>query len=653
MRPDNYWTFHADGSVDLRTPFVSLLGLFPALDHAPLRTTGVAIERFPGGGKVTYTTLQGVLELAFVEAEGGLAIRPTLRDWTAETHWLYVAANARITGARKLFRQGMGFSGPTGFIDLTHGAGESWAWDSYLMGGLIAEDGNTLAMGIPEHLPARSRFQIYNRRHTYNFRNREHPYDEAFFEAGFALEKTKQPPEVNFPTLYFQTGGTPWQTMRNLAFTVARVAGVRPLKPATCHWCSWYHRGHYLTQEELETFLDNARERKLRLDSIQIDDGYQPWHGDWLEHNDRWPGGLEAAFESIRTFGYNPGIWVGPFMVQNRSRLYREHPDWVLHDHSGKPVVKWANYEATNLAEETYILDTSHPDALAYLGEVFRQLRGWGATFFKTDFTEWGFVDSTQVRRHTPGKTSAQYFDEALRTIREAIGEDAHWLACISFFAPFLPYADSVRVTSDVGETWPMKEPPEPDGEGGGVPNVIAESLHTQYFNQVLWQNDPDVTYLRDYHMHMKPSEVRALALFNGMLGGSVNTSDHFHKLTSEQLALWQFIEPGPGTETARPPFWGQDRPLHTLVRFYPEIGGAAVLFLNPHTKTETEYVNLRKLCNWPKATVFEWGPEGAKRLGSTNHLYLELPAHEARLYYLHPQGEAPPAGMTLGGKMG
>ncbi|MGE5557992.1 MAG: hypothetical protein ACM3WV_05195 [Bacillota bacterium] len=55
-------------------------------------------------------------------------------------------------------------------------------------------------------------------------------------------------------------------------------------------------------------------------------------------------------------------------------------------------------------------MDTSHPEAFAYLRHVFRTLRKWGAVFYKIDFLDWGFKDSTKVKRHAPGKTSMQYF---------------------------------------------------------------------------------------------------------------------------------------------------------------------------------------------------------------------------------------------------
>ncbi len=52
--------------------------------------------------------------------------------------------------------------------------------------------------------------------------------------------------------------------------------------------------------------------------------------GDWWVNEEKLPGGLEPLVERIRALGMEFGIWVEPEMVNEDSRLYREHPDWAL-----------------------------------------------------------------------------------------------------------------------------------------------------------------------------------------------------------------------------------------------------------------------------------------------------------------------------------
>lgn len=48
---------------------------------------------------------------------------------------------------------------------------------------------------------------------------------------------------------------------------------------------------------------------------FQIDDGWQKSVGDWDVNTDRFPLGLKAVTEKIRSEGLIPGIWVAPLIV--------------------------------------------------------------------------------------------------------------------------------------------------------------------------------------------------------------------------------------------------------------------------------------------------------------------------------------------------
>lgn len=60
--------------------------------------------------------------------------------------------------------------------------------------------------------------------------------------------------------------------------------------------------------------------------------------GDWTPNPDRFPNGLEPLVDNVTDLkvansstNLRFGIWVEPEMVNPRSALYHEHPDWVLH----------------------------------------------------------------------------------------------------------------------------------------------------------------------------------------------------------------------------------------------------------------------------------------------------------------------------------
>ena len=161
------------------------------------------------------------------------------------------------------------------------------------------------------------------------------------------------------------------------------------------------------------------------------------------------------------------------------------------------------------------MLDTSHPEALAYLKTVFETMRSWGFRLFKTDFMLWNMQDSSKVCRYGKGKTSVEILRDTLQVIREAIGEESYLLGCIAPFLPFIGYADGMRIAGDVGAQWNGAYSPE---------NLLREITADNYFQQIYWQNDPDGVMLRDFDNFLTSREIRSLALLQAISGGVVTT---------------------------------------------------------------------------------------------------------------------------------
>lgn len=334
---------------------------------------------------------------------------------------------------------------------------------------------------------------------------------------------------------------------------------------------------HNLDQKTLEEYLDGFKQyhEEVPFTHIQIDAGYFPACGDWLDDFYRFPQGLKHAAETILKAGYEPGIWIGPFMVGDTSRLFREHPDWMLKDRKGGYVHPWQWYNEPKpwgyADYDYYVLDTSHPDAMEYLRTVFTTLRQWGITLFKTDFMFWGLQNSANVIRHTPGKTSVEYYRDILKMIRESIGEDAKWLGCIAPFIPSLGFVDIMRVAGDVGAQW--------EEDGFGPSNMIQELVADQYFNNVYWQNDPDAVMLRDFHISLKPAQIEALALLAAMSGSTIYTSDPIHKIGKDRLDFLRFIRPR-HLVNAEYPFWSEQNDEICILQRLK--GRTLVFFFNP-----------------------------------------------------------------------
>ena len=442
---------------------------------------------------------------------------------------------------------------------------------------------------------------------------------------GLRTERMKRS-AVLLPEFYIEYSETIESGLENVAKKIGREMRARLAAPPAYHWCSWYYCYHNFNRIQLEDYLTGLEklEEKPPIRYFQIDAGYFPSAGDWLECTERFPLGLQEAFERINQAGYLPGIWVGAFMVGNRSKLYRQHPDWILYDLDDKPVRPWITDNEPKpwgyQDEEYYILDTSHPDAMEYMRNVFATLHGWGARMFKTDFMLWGLQDSSRVKRHTPGKTSVEYFREYLQMIREAIGEESYWLGCIAPFLPFVGYADGMRIGGDVGSSW--------NGEFGPQ-NMMRCLVGNNYTNHNYYQIDPDAVMLREFQIRLNEREIYSLALLAAMSGSCIYTSDPLHLIKKDRRDLFFFLKPDIRRK-ANIPFLDEERKEMVFVQHGKN--SSLIFILNKSETTLKEAYTLQQL-GIPTSYSVVRVKTGEQEVLWKQKLLVDIEPHDCRLY--------------------
>ena len=381
------------------------------------------------------------------------------------------------------------------------------------------------------------------------------------FQQVFKFDTTQCPPALTVLTLWDQkerTGLSRCESERLVIFEsdqvedglrawAAIVAQSSPNPPRVnseqiIGWSSWYNLYANISEKIILEYLEGVKTvtqlENLPLRVFQVDEGFTEELGDWLEVKPKFPRGMKPIMDDIRAAGFIPGLWIGPFMVGNRSNLYRNHPDWVVKDRqTGGPLVQWrlvGEVRFAKLSEEYYVLDATHPEAFEYLRQVFRTWRHeWGCEYFKTDFMHFG-SDHGPDRAvwHTPGMTRIEIWRKVAEMIRAEIG-DAIWLGCGCPLWSAVGLVDAIRIGNDVGVEW----------KGRLSAQSLLNDLSTRnYANYVLWQVDPDCILLRDKHHDLTDQEVRSLAFYAGMSGGILMTSDDLQDLTDERMRLWKFI---------------------------------------------------------------------------------------------------------------
>ncbi|MEV5435982.1 glycoside hydrolase family 36 protein [Streptomyces sp. NPDC052682] len=260
--------------------------------------------------------------------------------------------------------------------------------------------------------------------------------------------------------------------------------GLPAPRPAPTVWCSWYEYFTDVTEDDIHENLRAMDTLDLPIDVVQIDDGYQQALGDWLTLSGRFRSRADIA-EKIRARGRRAGIWTAPFLVAPASALATEHPEWLVRDPDGTPL-----HAGHNWGHDLYVLDTTHPEAAAYLTEVFTTLREEGYDYFKVDFLYAGAMDGV---RHAD-VDALQAYRSCIRLIREAIGPEAYLLGCGAPILPSLGLFDAMRVSPD---TAPHRRPEADDFSQPGQAPAEFTGVGRQWQHGRLWINDPDCLMAR------------------------------------------------------------------------------------------------------------------------------------------------------------
>ncbi|MDZ7725280.1 MAG: hypothetical protein U5R06_21300 [candidate division KSB1 bacterium] len=178
--------------------------------------------------------------------------------------------------------------------------------------------------------------------------------------------------------------------------------------------------------------------------------------------------------------------------------------------------------------------------------------------------------------------------------------------------------------------------------------NMFRESQADQYLNNVLWQNDPDVIFLRDYDTPFNETERRSIALWAGILGGTLTTSDRFSMLDAEAVELWRFLVPE-RRATAELPFWSTDREHPVAVRPFDNSNAWAILIVNTTDAVFEKIYDLQQLIGRKSAYCFEWNVGHCKPLGQRSNLSVTLAAHASVLYAAQTDSRSLPEDLRLG----
>ena len=334
--------------------------------------------------------------------------------------------------------------------------------------------------------------------------------------------------------------GNDWRKLLlEYAQITAKEMGVKPIDPAEnlTGYCTWYY--YYADVTEAD-FLENVDVLKTKVGSgyspavIQIDDGYQPFQGDWMDQDSSWPTPLPEIARRITDAGITAGIWLMPFVASTASRTFREHPDWFVKNSAGEPLVfsGWSPPPDHLWAS----LDATIPAVREHIRNFMLHFRKMGFRYFKLDGLHFGLSSGVYS---DPSATPLSAFRLALQTIREAV-PDAVILGCWPPFIGCLGFTDHCRVSVDTARYWVDESPDYPNNSSPfscGILGSLQGTLANWWKNDIWFRADPDVIMARADQVTYTIGEARLSAAM-GILTGICLTSDHLGRITSERMEI-------------------------------------------------------------------------------------------------------------------
>ena len=287
--------------------------------------------------------------------------------------------------------------------------------------------------------------------------------------------------ELASELLLISTGSDYHHQLQTYGDLIRRLHHARVSAPSLAGWWSWTAYYFGLNQD---TALTNAtwlaeNLKNMGYEFFHIDEGYQYARGEYTTADaGLFPGGMNALESKIRTLGVTPGIWTAPFEVSERSWVYENHKDWLIHNASGQPIHAGWVIGGELRRDPLYILDCTHPGAQQYLRKTYTTLAEiWGIRYIKLDFMDDSAIEGYYYK---PNTTAMEAQRMGLRIIRDAVGENVLLDKDGSPMLNPVGIVDTGRISLDTGHTFQASKE--------AAPGIAARF----YMNRNFFIADPD-----------------------------------------------------------------------------------------------------------------------------------------------------------------
>ncbi|MBQ3911762.1 MAG: alpha-galactosidase [Lachnospiraceae bacterium] len=317
--------------------------------------------------------------------------------------------------------------------------------------------------------------------------------------------------------------------------------GVKNAVPPIKGYSSWYNHYQDINEQGILEDLTGAIKVFDDNDLFQIDDGWEPFVGDWDRTDPvKFPNGLAPLAEEIHMAGLRAGLWLAPFVCEEKSDIFKNHPDWLL-QYKGEPWKAGCNWSGF------YALDIDNPEVREHLRRIFRRIFDeWNFDLVKLDFL-YAAAPYATGDHGTDGdgafkESRAGRMIRALTFLREICGSKLI-LGCGTPVMPAFGLVDYCRIGCDVGLDWNDKMYMRIiHRERVSTKQSINNTIFRRGLDRRAHGNDPDVFFLRDNNISLTPAEKNYLTTVNALFGTVWLTSDDLNSYDGAKIAQYRAL---------------------------------------------------------------------------------------------------------------
>ena len=293
-------------------------------------------------------------------------------------------------------------------------------------------------------------------------------------------------------------------------------------------YTSWYN---YYQNINEEIILRDLSALDNRFDIFQIDDGYETYVGDWMDVDPKkFPNGLKPIVDRIHSKGLKAGLWLAPFAAETKSKVFKEHPDWIRKDKKGKPIKAGCNWSGF------YTLDLENPEVIDYIKKFLTHYMEMGFDFFKLDF-----LYSAALPDYD-GKTRCMAQEESYKLLRDIL-KNKIILGCGANIINSYQNFDYLRIGPDVSlsydDAFYMRLLHR---ERVSTKITLQNTIYRSFMNNHLFGNDPDVFLLRDDNIKLSRAQKISLSKLNALFGSVLFTSDNIATYDEDKKQIFDEV---------------------------------------------------------------------------------------------------------------